>query len=231
MLELLKEQVCAANLELVRRGLVMCTWGNASAIDRARRLVVIKPSGVPYESMRPELMVVVDLDGNIVEADLRPSSDTETHLVLYKAFDGIGAIAHTHSHYATCWAQARRPIPCFGTTHADYFCGGVPVTDEMSPEEIEKDYERNTGHVITRCFEHRDPMACPAVLVSSHAPFTWGATLEEAVENAVVLEEVARMALHTLALEPLTPAIDSPLLDKHFLRKHGPGAYYGQSKK
>jgi len=231
MLESLKEQVCAANLELVRRGLVLSTWGNASAIDRERNLVVIKPSGVPYESMRPEHMVVVDLEGKPVEGELRPSSDTLTHVILYNAFSGIRAVVHTHSHYATCWAQARRPIACFGTTHADYFHGAVLVTDELTPTEIENDYERNTGLAITRCFARRDPMSCPVVLVASHAPFAWGATLDEAVENAVVLEEIAKMALHTLSIGPLTPAIDQPLLDKHFLRKHGAMAYYGQQNR
>lgn len=224
----LQEQVLEANLALVRHGLVLGTWGNASAIDRARGIVVIKPSGVPYESMRAEQMVAVDLDGKIVDGSLRPSSDAPTHLALYQAFGDIGGVTHTHSHYATCWAQACRPIPCLGTTHADYFYGEVPVTDVLTPGEIEDHYERNTGSAIVRRFAKLDPLQYPGALVANHGPFTWGATLELAVENAVVLEEVARMALHTLTIAPGQPAIGQRLLDKHFLRKHGSDAYYGQ---
>jgi len=226
----LQEQVLEANLALVREGLVLGTWGNASGIDREEGVVVIKPSGVPYDGMRADQMVVVDLDGAVAEGGLRPSSDTATHLALYKAFPHIGGVVHTHSHYATCWAQACRPIPCFGTTHADYFYGEVPVTDELTAEEIAEQYEHNTGLVIVRRFESLDAMQYPGVLVASHAPFTWGKTPDKAVENAVVLEEIARMALDTLAISPGQPPIRQALLDKHFLRKHGAAAYYGQTK-
>lgn len=228
MLERLKEEVIEANLALVSAGLVFGTWGNASGIDRECGLVVIKPSGIAYEELRVDQMVVVDLEERVVEGGLRPSSDTPTHVALYKAFAGIGAVAHTHSHYATCWAQARRAIPCLGTTHADYFHGEVPVTDALTLEEIVRNYERHTGEVIVRRFSAIDPLHCPAVLVASHGPFAWGETPARAVENAAVLEEVARMALHTLWLEPDSPAIARELLDKHFLRKHGASAYYGQ---
>ncbi|MCC6699842.1 MAG: L-ribulose-5-phosphate 4-epimerase [Candidatus Hydrogenedentes bacterium] len=228
MLEHLKTDVLAANLALVREGLVLMTWGNASAIDRASGHVIIKPSGVAYDAMKAEDMVVVDLEGNKVEGKLNPSVDTPTHLALYLAFPDIGGVVHTHSHYATCWAQACRPIPCFGTTHADYFHGDVPVTDRMTAMEVREAYEANIGEVIIRCFRNRDPLSCPAVLVANHAPFTWGKSVAAAVENAFVLEEVARMALHTVALSPTQLAIEDHLLDKHFLRKHGNNAYYGQ---
>ena len=228
MLEALKQEVLEANLALVENGLVLGTWGNASAIDREQGLVVIKPSGVSYDGMRADQMVVVDLDGNRVEGDLNPSSDTPTHVVLFREFPEIGGVVHTHSHYATCWAQASRGIPCFGTTHADYFYGEVPVTATMSEAEVAGGYEHNTGQVIVRRFEGLDPMQFPGVLVAQHAPFAWGKTAAKAVDNAVVLEEVARMALHTLQLSPQQPPIADYLLDKHFLRKHGAKAYYGQ---
>ncbi len=228
MLESLKEAVLEANLELVKRGLVLGTWGNASGFDPATRLVAIKPSGVSYDTMRAEHMVVVDLDGNIVEGALRPSSDTATHLALYRSFPGVGGVVHTHSHHATCWAQACRPIPCLGTTHADYFYGDVPLAGPLTAEEVADGYEANTGAVIVRRFASLDPNALPAVLVAKHGPFAWGATPAKAVENAEVLEEIARMALHTFALSPAHPPIDGFLLDKHFLRKHGEKAYYGQ---
>lgn len=228
MLEALKNEVWKANLELVRRGLVFGTWGNASGYSREEGLVVIKPSGVSYDEMRPEHMVVVDLEGNLVEGELRPSSDTRTHVELFKAFEDVGGIVHTHSHYATSWAQACRPIPCFGTTHADYFYGDVPLTDCMTEEEIAGDYERNTGHVIARRFAGLDAARYPGVLVANHGPFAWGSTPLKAVESAAVLEEIARMAMDTVLLSPGQPAIAQALLDKHFLRKHGANAYYGQ---
>jgi L-ribulose-5-phosphate 4-epimerase len=225
----MKEQVLGANMELVKKGLVVGTWGNASGIDRAEGLVVIKPSGVDYARMRAEDMVVMDLEGNVVEGGLRPSSDTPTHLVLYKAFEAIEGVVHTHSHFATCWAQAVRPIPCYGTTHADYFYGEAPVTDKLTREEVEADYEAATGRVIVRRFENVDPMAFPGVLVAQHGPFAWGASPMRAAENAEVLEEVARMAFHSRQLDPGLTPIEPYLLDKHFLRKHGDGAYYGQN--
>jgi L-ribulose-5-phosphate 4-epimerase len=225
----LRRQVCDVNLRLVADGLVILTWGNASAIDRDRGLVVIKPSGVPYGEMRPEHMVVVSLDTGLpVEGALRPSSDTPTHLVLYRAFAGIGGIVHTHSLHATAWAQAGRSLPALGTTHADYFHGAIPCTRPMTDQEIGGDYEVNTGRVIVERFAGLDPLAMPAVLVASHAPFTWGPTVGKAAENAVVLEYTARLAAETLALQPDAPGMPPALLDKHFLRKHGPGAYYGQ---
>lgn len=230
MLQALREQVFEANLELVRRGLVLYTFGNASGIDRASGLVAIKPSGVPYDVMKPEHLVIVDLQGNTVEGDLRPSSDLATHLVLYRAFPGIGGVVHTHSRAATSWAQARRPIPCFGTTHADYFHGSVPVTDEMTAEEIRSAYEANTGHVIARTFSGSDPLEMPAVLVAGHAPFTWGRTPADAAHNAVVLEEVAALALQTVQIRAAAEPISNDLLNKHFYRKHGSGAYYGQPR-
>jgi L-ribulose-5-phosphate 4-epimerase len=226
----LREQVLRANLELVRRGLVLYTFGNASGICRERGLVAIKPSGVPYESLRVEDLVVSDLEGRIVEGKLRASSDLPTHLVLYNAFPKIGAVVHTHSEYATAWAQARRAIPCFGTTHADYFHGPVPVTEAMSREEIASDYEKNTGHAIVRAFQGIDYVAVPAVLVASHASFVWGQDAETAVHNAVVLESVARMAYFTVAINPQAEAMSGHLRDKHHLRKHGAAAYYGQKK-
>ncbi len=225
----LKEAVWEANLQLVREGLVLLTWGNASAIDRQRGLVVIKPSGVPYDQMKPRHMVVVNLEtGQTVEGALRPSSDTPTHLVLYRAFPQIGGVVHTHSLYATAWAQACRPLPCYGTTQADYWFGEVPCTRAMKPAEIRKDYEANTGYVIVETFRGRDPLQQPAVLVASHGPFTWGRHVHEAVHNAVVLEFVARLASETLRIHPRVRPVARPLLEKHFLRKHGPGAYYGQ---
>lgn len=225
----LKRAVCEANLQLVREGLVIQTWGNASAVDRQRGLVVIKPSGVPYEQMKPQHMVVVSLEtGQVVEGRLRPSSDTPTHLVLYRAFPQVGGVVHTHSLYATAWAQARQPIPCYGTTQADYWFGEVPCTRAMKPEEIRRNYEANTGHVIVETFRNRDPLQHPAVLVASHGPFAWGRDVHEAVHNAVVLEFVARLASETLRIQPRLRPVARPLLEKHFLRKHGPNAYYGQ---
>jgi len=227
-LERLREEVLEANLELVRRGLVLYTFGNASGIAREEGLVVIKPSGVPYHVMKPADLVVVSLDGKIVEGTLRPSSDLPTHLILYRAFAGIGGVAHTHSRAATSWAQAQREIPCFGTTHADYFHGPVPVTKPLTPAEIRADYEANTGHAIVRRFAKLDPLSCPAVLVAGHAPFCWGRTPAEAAHVAVVVEEIAAMALNTLRANPKARPITKALHDKHFLRKHGKDAYYGQ---
>ena len=230
-LERLRRDVLEGNLELVRRGLVLYTFGNASGIDREEGLVVIKPSGVPYDELKPGHMVVTNLAGTVVEGDLRPSSDLPTHLALYRNFPGIGGVAHTHSEYATAWAQAGRPIPCLGTTHADYFHGPVPVTDELSVQEIAGDYEKNTGTAICRAFLKLDPESIPAVLVRGHAPFCWGKDVAAAAHHAVVLESVARMAYYTLNLsqdaQPLSPALH----DKHFLRKHGKHAYYGQVAK
>jgi L-ribulose-5-phosphate 4-epimerase len=229
MLEELKQRVCEANLELVREGLVIQTFGNVSGVDRARGLAVIKPSGVPYNEMKPEQMSVVSLEtGKLVDGGLRPSSDTPTHLVLYRAFKDIGGITHTHSLFATAWAQAKRALPAYGTTQADTWHGAVPCTRPMTPEEIKTDYEENTGQVIVETFKDLDPMRYPAVLVASHGPFTWGKDPHEAVHNAVVLEYVARLASETLHLNPTIEPMQSALLDKHFLRKHGPKAYYGQ---
>jgi L-ribulose-5-phosphate 4-epimerase len=224
----LREEVLEANLELVRRRLVLYTFGNASGISREQELVVIKPSGVPYDTMKPDDLVVVDLQGNTVEGALRPSSDLPTHLVLYKAFPAIGGVAHTHSRAATAWAQARRAIPCFGTTHADYFRGPVPVTQPMKPAEIRKDYELNTGLAIVRCIGKRDPLHTPGVLVAGHAPFCWGATPAEAAHNAVIVEEIAALALQTLTANHNARPIEQALHEKHFFRKHGNTAYYGQ---
>jgi L-ribulose-5-phosphate 4-epimerase len=228
MLEALREEVLAANLEVVRRGLVLYTWGNASGIDRDSSLVVIKPSGVPYSDLRAEHLVIVDLNGKLVEGSLRPSSDLPTHLVLYRAFEGIGGIVHTHSRAATAWAQAGREIPCFGTTHADYFFGPVPVTEPLTEEEVTGNYEENTGHAIVRRFERISPSDMPAVLVFGHAPFTWGTGAIDAARNAVILEEVAELSWRTLALSPECAALHDCVLNKHFKRKHGPDAYYGQ---
>jgi L-ribulose-5-phosphate 4-epimerase len=230
MLEELKKQVCDANLELPKYGLVTFTWGNVSAIDRDTGLVVIKPSGVEYDVMRPEQMVVVNLDGNIVEGDLHPSSDTPTHLVLYKASPYLGGIVHTHSTFATIFAQANLDIPAFGTTGADYFYGDVPCTRRMTSKEITGEYERDTGTVIRECFEKRKLSwnDMPAVVVANHGPFTWSKDAREAVHNAVVLEEVAKMALYTRLLTRSVAPIQQELLDKHYLRKHGANAYYGQ---
>ena len=229
MLEELKKQVCEANLQLVAEGLVIQTWGNASGIDREHDLIVIKPSGVPYAGMKPEHMVVVSLEtGSVVDGSLSPSSDTPTHLMLYRAFKNIGGVVHTHSLYATAWAQAGRGIPSFGTTQADYWYGDVPCTRSLTAKEIQTDYEANTGQVIVETFRKLDPRQHPAVLVASHGPFTWGKHVAEAVHNAVVLEFVARLASETLRINPKTKPMPSALLDKHFLRKHGPEAYYGQ---
>lgn len=228
MLKRLKAAVLDANLEVARRGLALYTWGNASGIDRKRGLVAIKPSGVPYESMKASDMVVVDLDGKVVEGKYAPSSDTPTHLVLYRAFREIGGIVHTHSRSATAWAQAQREIPCLGTTHADYFQGSVPVTEALSELEIADDYEGNSGRAIVRRFASLDPLAIPAVLLAGHAPFVWGKTPAEAARNAVVLEEVATLALQTQAIHAACAPISDCLRDKHFLRKHGGKAYYGQ---
>jgi len=228
MLKELREQVWQANLQLKIQNLVIYSWGNVSGIDRAKGIVLIKPSGVDYDALRPEDLVALDLEGRVVEGTLRPSSDTPTHLELYRRFEKVGGICHTHSLYATIWAQACREIPCFGTTHADNFYGPVPVTDPMQPEEIEGDYELNTGKVIVRRFAGLDPMQVPAVLVANHGPFTWGPNAEKAVENAVVLEQCAQMALGTLQLNPEQTEISRVLLDKHYLRKHGKNAYYGQ---
>ncbi len=224
----LREEVLDANLELVRKGLVLYTFGNASGIARDQGLVAIKPSGVPYEKLKPADMVVTDLDGKIVEGDLRPSSDLATHLCLYKAFPSIGGVAHTHSEFATAWAQAGRAIPCFGTTHADYFHGPVPVTDYLSEAEIDSGYEKNTGVAICRVFNDVDAESVPAVLVRGHAPFCWGADVATAAHNAVILESIARMAYYTLGLAVDAEALPRALHDKHFLRKHGSKAYYGQ---
>jgi L-ribulose-5-phosphate 4-epimerase len=231
MLEELKAQVCKANLDLVAEGLVIQTWGNASAVNREQGLMVIKPSGVPYSDMKPEHMVVVSLvDGTVVEGKLKPSSDTPTHLVLYRAFKSIGAVVHTHSLYATAWAQACRPLLAYGTTQADYWYGDVPCTRKLTAPEIKKNYEANTGDVIVETFKKLkfDPAHHPAVLVASHGPFTWGKDAQDAVHNASVLEFIARLNSETLRINPKIKPMQSVLLDKHFLRKHGPGAYYGQ---
>ncbi len=230
MLQRLREQVLDANLELVRRGLVLYTFGNVSGISREDGLVVIKPSGVPYAEMKPEHLVVTDLQGRQVEGTLRPSSDLPTHLVLYNRFPQIGGVAHTHSEYATAWAQARKPIPCFGTTHADYFHGPVPVTSEIPDSEIAEDYEKNTGHAIVRSLQQTDPAATPGALVANHGPFTWGKDAEIAAHNADILETIARMAYLTLAINRAAEPAGKALRDKHYLRKHGKDAYYGQSK-
>ena len=230
LLKTLREEVLEANLELVRRGLVLYTFGNASGIDRGEGLVAIKPSGVPYEELKPEHMVISDLEGKIVDGTLRPSSDLPTHLELYKHFSGIGGVAHTHSEFATAWAQAETPIPCFGTTHADSFHGPVPVTERMTPAEIAGDYEKETGTVICRTFSKIDPKAIPGVLVAGHAPFCWGANAAEAAHNAAILEYVARMAYYTLSINAESRPLARELHDKHFLRKHGQNAYYGQVK-
>jgi L-ribulose-5-phosphate 4-epimerase len=231
MLESLKREVCRANLDLVARGLVIETWGNVSGIDRARGLVVIKPSGVPYVDMKPRDMSVVSLsDGRLVEGKFKPSSDTDTHLILYRAFPKIGGVAHTHSLYATAWAQACKGIAAYGTTQADYWFEDVPCTRQLKPAEIKSDYEANTGHVIVETFKKLDPMHHPAVLVASHGPFTWGKDVAEAVHNAGVLEFVARLASETLRINALAKPMQSVLREKHFLRKHGPNACYGQKQ-
>jgi L-ribulose-5-phosphate 4-epimerase len=228
MLQSLKDQVCQANLDLVAHGLVTLTWGNVSAISDDRQHVVIKPSGVAYGKMRPEDMVVVDLEGQVVEGQLRPSSDTPTHVLLYRHLAAIGGITHTHSRFATMFAQARVEIPCFGTTHADHFSGPVPVTRPLTQQEVEEDYEGHTGRVIVERFAKLDPAALPAVLVAGHAPFAWGQNAAKSVENAVALEAVAEMALGVLQIRPNAAPLESYVLEKHFRRKHGPDAYYGQ---
>jgi L-ribulose-5-phosphate 4-epimerase len=227
-LKSIREQVLEANLELVRHGLVLYTFGNASGIDRDKGLVVIKPSGVPYDRLKPKNLVVVNLAGNIIEGNLRPSSDLPTHLVLYRAFTRIGGIAHTHSAAATAWAQARREIPCFGTTHADYIRGPVPVTRPLSAAQIGTDYEINTGRAIVARFSRLDPLHTPAVLVAGHGPFCWGKTPDDAAHVAAILEEIAAVAFQTIAANPRASAISRHLRDKHFSRKHGSSAYYGQ---
>ena len=228
MLDDLRREVLEANLELVRQGLVLYTFGNASGISRAEGLVAIKPSGVPYESMRPDDLVITDLGGRVVEGKLRPSSDLDTHLELYRAFPAIGGVVHTHSRFATVWAQAGREIPCLGTTHADYFRGAVPVTGPMQSCDIESDYELNTGKAIVSRFAALDPAEYPAVLVYGHGPFCWGPTPQAAAHTAVVLETIAHMAYQTVTLNQAIGSLDRTLVDKHFLRKHGAKAYYGQ---
>lgn len=228
MLEQLKKQVLTANLALVKHNLVTFTWGNVSGIDREKGLVVIKPSGVEYANMTVEDMVVVDLDGNVIEGKWKPSSDTPTHLVLYKEFKNIGGIVHTHSRWATSWAQAGRGIPAYGTTHGDYFYGEIPCTRKMTPKEIAGEYEKETGNVIIETFKDKSSDDIPAVLVHSHGPFTWGTDPDNAVHNAVVLEELSFMAYHTEAINPNTEMMQQELLDRHYLRKHGKDAYYGQ---
>lgn len=232
MLEQLKQDVYRANMELPRRNLVTYTWGNVSGIDREQGLFVIKPSGVEYEALRPEDLVVMDLEGNQVEGALNPSSDTKTHLELYRAFPQIGGIVHTHSPYAVGWAQAGEEIPCYGTTHADYFYGPIPCARHLTQEELDEDYEKNTGKVIVERFRswNLDPMAVPAVLCWSHGPFTWGKDAAQAVYHAVVLEEVAKMALFTRQIKRDAEAAPQRIADKHYQRKHGPNAYYGQRR-
>lgn len=230
MLRDLREHVLEANLELVRQGLVLYTFGNVSGISREKGLVVIKPSGVPYKDMTPDDLVVTDLHGKIVEGDLRPSSDLPTHLVLYNEFPQIGGVAHTHSEYATAWAQARKPIPCFGTTHADYFHGNVPVTQEMADSEIAEEYEKNTGHAIVNSLQSTDASTIPGILVANHGPFAWGKDAETAAHNAAILESIARMAFFTLRIDPEAKPAGSALRDKHYFRKHGKNAYYGQTQ-
>lgn len=228
MLEELKQQVYEANMELPRRGLITYTWGNVSGIDREKGLFVIKPSGVDYDKLQPEDMVVMDLEGNKVEGKYKPSSDTPTHLELYKAFPQIGGIVHTHSPWATSWAQACRSIPCYGTTHADYFYGEIPCARNLTAEEINEAYEKNTGLVIIETFKEKNPVFVPGVLCANHGPFTWGKDAAEAVHNAVVLEEVAKMASRTERLRADVEPAPQVIQDKHFMRKHGPNAYYGQ---
>ena len=230
MLELLRQKVWEANMELPRRNLVTFTWGNVSGIDREKGLVVIKPSGVEYEDLTPEKLVIVDLENHIVEGSLNPSSDTKTHVELYKAFPALGGIVHTHSPHAVGWAQAGKDIPCYGTTHADYFYGPIPCARSLTKEEIDEDYERNTGKVIIETFAERslDPVAVPGVICRNHGPFTWGKDAAQAVYHAVVLEEVAKMALYTVQINPLVESAPQHIQDKHYLRKHGPNAYYGQ---
>lgn len=224
----LKREVYEANMELQRRNLVVYTWGNVSQIDRARGVVAIKPSGVAYEVMKPDDIVIVDLENKIVEGNMRPSSDTKTHTHLYRHFETIGGVTHTHSTYATAWAQTQQSIPCYGTTHADYAYGEIPCTAVMSDEQIERDYEEETGVQITDCFKTRSPKEVPMVIVAGHAPFTWGKNGADAVYHAVILEEIARMAYLTKTLQQNTAALKQGIVDKHYLRKHGKNAYYGQ---
>lgn len=230
MLEDLKKKVCQANLDLVKHGLVIFTWGNVSAIDKETKLVVIKPSGVSYDDMKPEDMVVVDLDGNIVEGTLKPSSDTPTHLEIYKAFPETGGVVHTHSTYATAWAQAGCDIPNIGTTHSDYFAEAIPCTRQMNEKEVKGEYEKETGSVIIERFQGINPVYVPGVLVHNHGPFSWGKNADDAVHNAVVMEQVAKMAFIAYNVNPQLH-MNPLLVQKHFYRKHGPGAYYGQDKK
>ncbi len=232
MLENLRKAVYEANMELPRRNLVTYTWGNVSGIDREKGLVVIKPSGVEYDELSPGNLVILNLDGQVVEGDLNPSSDTKTHLELYKAFPQIGGIVHTHSPHAVGWAQAGRDIPCYGTTHADYFYGPIPCARSLTEQEVAEDYEMNTGKVIAETFAQRglNPVHVPAVICRSHGPFTWGRDAAQAVYHAVVLEEVARMALYTIGVDPNAAPAPQHVQDKHFMRKHGPNAYYGQKK-
>jgi L-ribulose-5-phosphate 4-epimerase len=229
MLEELRKRVFEANCELQRRGLVVYTWGNASAIEREKGLIVIKPSGVPYEELSPEKMVIVDLEGKLVEGNLRPSVDTMIHVYLYRHFEKIGGVVHTHSLWACAWAQAMKPIPCLGGTHADYFYGEIPCTRALRPEEVDE-LEKNTGRVIVETFEGKDYLATPGVIVAFHGPFTWGDSVEKAVFNSVVLEEVAKMAAATLTVNPHAPGLPAHLLEKRYQRKHGKNAYYGQPK-
>jgi L-ribulose-5-phosphate 4-epimerase len=231
LLENLKRKVLEANLELPKRNLVIYTWGNVSAIDREKGLVVIKPSGISYEDLKIEDLPVIDLYGNKVEGDLNPSSDTETHLMLYREFPEIGGVVHTHSPWCTKWAQAGKAIPAFGTTHADYFYGEIPCTRKLTEIEIADEYEKNTGKVIIETFKDKNPNFIPGVLVNNHGPFNWGKNPQAAVENAVIMEEIAKLSYYTQSLTPEVEPIDEQLLDKHFLRKHGNGAYYGQVSK
>ncbi len=231
MYKKLKEAVYEANIELQRQRLIIYSWGNVSGIDRDKGVVAIKPSGVKYDELTPKQIVVLDLNGKVIEGDMNPSSDTPTHLELYRKFKAVGGICHTHSTYATIWAQACMEIPCFGTTAADYFYGEIPVTDVMTDDEIKKDYELNTGKAIVKRFKGIDPMQMPAVLVANHGPFTWGKDADGAVESAVILEQVAMMALGTVTINPNPNPISNVLLDKHYLRKHGKNAYYGQKVK
>ena len=228
MHEQLRQTVCLANKQLQAHSLVIYSWGNVSGIDRDAGVVAIKPSGVAYEDLTPGNMVLLDLGGNVIEGDMNPSSDAPTHLELYRNFKTISGVCHTHSPKATMWAQACREIPCFGTTHADYYYGPVPVTESMTAAEIQQDYELNTGKVIVRRFDNLDAAQVPAVLVANHGPFTWGPNPDKALESAVVLEQVAEMALGTITINPQQGGIDQTLLDKHYLRKHGKDAYYGQ---
>jgi L-ribulose-5-phosphate 4-epimerase len=228
LLEALRTEVLEANLELVRRGLVLYTFGNASGVSREQGLIVIKPSGVPYEKMTPADMVITDMHGKVVEGSLKPSSDMDTHSALYREFPTIGGVVHTHSRHATAWAQARRPIPCFGTTHADYFHGPIPVTDALTADEINSDYEANTGVAILRLLKGSDPLGCPAALVAGHAPFCWGKSVTDAARMAVIVEELAAMAWQTLTINSAAEQISEALRDKHHFRKQGPNATYGQ---